>query len=253
MTSHLNDEALSAALDGCGSVADQEHLDRCSDCTGRLDALRKVQQTVGTPVALPLSADVESAVAAALAASPDTTLTQSGWDRHRGGSRTAGRLGAILAVAAAVVVVGAGVVALTRAVGHSSSAKSTSAQSRSLPASPPTTIPIVNGSPSAGPASAGATSTSVTPRPVQLGSFQDIDTLRSALRGLVAQGSSGSTAAAGPAGVCQPRPAPPKVVALVQWRGQAAVVFVYVGNGTSTATVLVMSIQGCGLLTSFPL
>jgi hypothetical protein len=250
MTSHLDDEALSAALDDCGSLRDQAHLNRCPVCAGRLDALKTMSQSVGTPVSMPSPAQVDRAVAAAVRASLGTRLSQPGRNRHNGGGTTSRRFGAILAAAAAVLLVGGGIVALTRAVGHSSSSKTSSAQSRPLPALG-STVPVAG----AASGSAGATSTAAPPGPLplELGAYTDIDTLRSALRGVVAQRTGAATAVSGSAGACQSRPTPPKVIALVQWRGQPAVVFVYDEGGPSPAIAVVMSTQGCGQLISFPL
>jgi hypothetical protein len=250
MTSHLGDEALSAALDECGSVPDQEHLARCPLCAERLDALRTVSKTIGRPVRAPLPAEVDASVAAALAAGVDTRLFQPGRDPHSRGGGGVRRFGAILAAAAAVVLVGGGIVALSRAVGHSSSAKTSSAQSGPLPASGSTTVPIANAS-----GSAGAAPSTVTPGagPPELGAYTDIEGLRSALRGLVAQGNGRLSAGPGPPAACQPRPTPPKLVASVQWRGQPAAVFVYDDGGPSAAIAVVMSIPGCAPLISFPL
>lgn len=64
---HLDDEALSAALDGEASAAGAGHLDRCPDCRARVDHLRSVQALVAT--APPVDpARRERALAAAVAA-----------------------------------------------------------------------------------------------------------------------------------------------------------------------------------------
>ena len=60
---HLDDETLSAALDG-EDVG--PHLAGCGACTARLDELRRVAVLVGAPVSPPPAGAVDAAVAAAL-------------------------------------------------------------------------------------------------------------------------------------------------------------------------------------------
>lgn len=71
-TPHLDDELLSAHLDGepvDGPAFDvAEHLADCPDCRARLGALRRVVAAVGTAVPPPSDEQRQAAVAAALAA-----------------------------------------------------------------------------------------------------------------------------------------------------------------------------------------
>jgi hypothetical protein len=64
---HLDDDQLTALLDGEGSDDDRAHLDTCDHCAGRAEALRTVTALVGAPPRPPARARDE-AVAAALAA-----------------------------------------------------------------------------------------------------------------------------------------------------------------------------------------
>jgi hypothetical protein len=63
---HLDDEALSAVLDGEGAGADAAHVESCDSCSARLGALRDASVLVATPVP-PASDDRrEASIAAAL-------------------------------------------------------------------------------------------------------------------------------------------------------------------------------------------
>jgi hypothetical protein len=64
---HLDDEALSAVLDGEGAAHEAAHVDACDDCGARLEVLRSASLLVRTPVAPAGDAAREAAVAAALA------------------------------------------------------------------------------------------------------------------------------------------------------------------------------------------
>lgn len=69
MSHHLlDDEALSAHLDGEGDAATAEHLASCAICEARLGELRAAAQTVGAAVAPPSDAARNAAVEAAVAA-----------------------------------------------------------------------------------------------------------------------------------------------------------------------------------------
>jgi hypothetical protein len=66
MTRHLDDEALSAALDGAAAGAEEAHLSSCPQCQARLASLAAVARAVGTAVTPRPSADIDAAVAQAL-------------------------------------------------------------------------------------------------------------------------------------------------------------------------------------------
>lgn len=71
MADHLNDDALSAILDG-DEVPGADHTATCASCRGRLDALSAAAAAVGAPPAPPDPGRREAAVAAALAAAGAT-------------------------------------------------------------------------------------------------------------------------------------------------------------------------------------
>lgn len=65
---HLDDEALSAVLDGEADAEESAHADACEACRARLGQLRDASVLVGTPVPAPDPARREAAIAAALGA-----------------------------------------------------------------------------------------------------------------------------------------------------------------------------------------
>jgi hypothetical protein len=66
---HLDDETISAALDGEPIDGDaRAHLDGCASCRARLDAFGRVAAAVGAPVTAPSASARDDAIAAALAA-----------------------------------------------------------------------------------------------------------------------------------------------------------------------------------------
>lgn len=64
-TPHLDDERLSAHLDGEGGEAAAEHLGSCRECTDRLDSLVLVSSCVGSSVTAPPEGVREAALQAA--------------------------------------------------------------------------------------------------------------------------------------------------------------------------------------------
>lgn len=67
-TAHLDDEQLSASLDGEGGPADAAHLASCEACSGRRAELDSVRRAVATPGAGPAAGVADRAVGAALEA-----------------------------------------------------------------------------------------------------------------------------------------------------------------------------------------
>lgn len=63
---HLNDEELSAALDGEGAAGTDAHIASCSRCGARSATLASAQATVATPPPAPTAERRDAAVAAAL-------------------------------------------------------------------------------------------------------------------------------------------------------------------------------------------
>jgi hypothetical protein len=98
---HLDDEALSAVLDGEATPTETAHADGCAPCTARLGELRDASLLVRTPVPVAGDDARDAAVASALAAADVATVTPL---RRRA-------IPAWLAAAAALVVIAVGVVA----------------------------------------------------------------------------------------------------------------------------------------------
>lgn len=73
MTPHLDDEALSALLDGEAAAAEETHVEACPVCTGRLAQLRAVALAVGVAPEPVTDARRDTAIAAALAVLPGTS------------------------------------------------------------------------------------------------------------------------------------------------------------------------------------
>jgi len=67
-TPHLEDEALSAALDGAATGDEESHLASCPQCQAQLASLAAVARAVGAAVAPRPQADIDAAIAEALAA-----------------------------------------------------------------------------------------------------------------------------------------------------------------------------------------
>lgn len=100
---HLDDDALSATLDGEATPAEAAHAGECPTCRARLDVFRAAANAVGSAVGPVDAARREDAIAAALAAVPAST------ESRRGRPPTW-----LYAVAAAVVALAALVPLLTR-------------------------------------------------------------------------------------------------------------------------------------------
>jgi len=97
---HLDDEVLSAVLDGEATPDESAHADACDECGARLAALRDASLLVRTPVEPVGDATRESAIAAALAAAESSNVVPM---RRRRGAPPAW----LAAAAAVVVAVGA--------------------------------------------------------------------------------------------------------------------------------------------------
>jgi hypothetical protein len=145
-SSHLDDETLSAAIDGEATDAEQAHVTACPVCQQRAEAFRTVARAVGGPVPPRQAAEVDAAIQAALdgAVEPESEgALPAAADGQRAPRPAAASVGSlelvparrnprILAVAAALVVIvgGAGLVGV---LSRSSSPAKTSTASR-LPA-----------------------------------------------------------------------------------------------------------------------
>lgn len=91
-TSHLDDDAISAILDGQGSDADLRHLETCERCTERRRRFSAARDLVATPVGL-----FEAAREAQIRRALEVEVPATGRPRRD--------LGSLLRVAAAILVV----------------------------------------------------------------------------------------------------------------------------------------------------
>jgi len=160
-TNHLDDEALSAAIDGEAEAGALVHLATCAACRRRLEALRAAASAVSTPPPLPSPLEVDRAIAAALdaalepaAGSPDS----SGGGRRRATvvARFPRRPAIAALAAAAVIVLAAGITGALRWNGSSS--RSNESVSLARPGPKPFSSA---GAPVAGGASPGAAASGV--------------------------------------------------------------------------------------------
>ncbi|MGH9126071.1 MAG: zf-HC2 domain-containing protein, partial [Acidimicrobiales bacterium] len=63
---HLDDDALSALVDGEATPGDREHLADCPACQAELAALAAVARAIATPGLPPVPGEVDAAIARAL-------------------------------------------------------------------------------------------------------------------------------------------------------------------------------------------
>ena len=271
-TSHLDDEALSAAFDGEATASEQAHLSSCTVCQARLESLAAVARAVGAPVAQRPPGMVDDAIERAVHAAPESESESSrpetsslaspipiGVGRGRSTDQRRGRsprwLGAAAGIAAAVIVVG-GVVALSRnGASHTST--------------------------TAGLAQPSSASTSVAPDVANagdLGDQSDPAALARRVTSAVAQRSGAAAALApefGATTVAGQSAAPrdqlasatcvvpaaaasgvagessPDLVAPLRWRGEPAVVVVFSRPGGLAGAV--MRLADCSVLVVLPL
>jgi hypothetical protein len=257
MNPHLDDEALSAALDGYASNTEQAHLAVCPSCRGQLEGLREVSELIAVPVTPPPADVVSQALATAVAAGPGSAgLVRS--DRHRP------RLGYLVAAAAVVVVVGAGVAAIVRSGSGSSAKTATGSTGRTAlapaPLSTATGGATGDGSPAAGRSPSSSVPIAAGSPTVGLGSYSDAAVLAPVLRRLMAGAPPGAMSA--PAGSpCQevaaaaaqlPRSSVPRLTAGLEWQGQPAVALVYDRGGALGPLAVIVSAPGCAVLNSVP-
>lgn len=164
---HLDDEALSAALDGESTVDQEAHLSTCGHCREELQSLAVVVRAVATPVAPYETAAVDAAIAnalGALAPGVEPTTVRSGdgqlapgLDARRVGARSGAEpvgdpvatpvrrrparwVLAAMGAAATVVLVGGLVAVVGRSGSTSSNGPSTAAPEKAT-VSPSTSVP----------------------------------------------------------------------------------------------------------------
>jgi len=285
---HLDDEALSASLDGEGTSDEQAHVESCPSCRARFDGLRAVALAVGTAVPRRPKQAVDAAIQAALSradeldqadrADPAASIVTASEGTSEGArdglSRRYARL--VLAAAAVVaVVLGAGL--LARASGPGSTSKVASGAARGL--TTPNTAPGQpgeTGKPSQ--AGSGAAIPSAAPgvgsrqgvaagvvRGVSLGDQADPLTLARIVDSQLAAGavSNQSPEVSGAAAVPTPcaeqgaaiggAPGQPLILryaAPVRWRDQDALVLVY-ARPAGGLVGMVIRPQDCAALTTF--
>jgi negative regulator of sigma E activity len=271
---HLDEDRLSALLDGQATRQDLQHVDRCRECTERLAAWQDVAFRLAvdpsTPDAPQRDEAVRAALAAVVAANPAVATSLSSGSspspdpappagarvaplkqRHqRWTTRTrvlvvAGGIAAAIAVAAAAVGVsgsgGGGPGPASNAAG-------------------PTESPVASSLP---PAGAGAAAPRASGPPAglgDLGALQTSSSLVGALQSRLMAGAASSAAgtAPGPAArpPCQAEAAagagvapqtPPQLEATVTYRGESAEAYVFPAGGRWVAAVV--GLPGCGLVT----
>jgi hypothetical protein len=251
MHAHLDDEALSAALDGYASNNEQAHIEACASCRQQLEALREVSERIAGPISPPPADVISRALATAVAAGPGT----AGFGRRH---RQPPRLRYLVAAAAVVVVVGAGVVTIVRSTHSPSSAKATSAGGVASAPAPPSTS-AASGQGSAAQPTSGSLPIAAASPAAGLGAYSDPAVLASDLRHLIAEAQQGSAAAQPGTPPCQPAAAAaarlpvtaaPRLVANLQWRDQPAAVFVYDRGGSPGRVAVILSAPGCAVLSS---
>ncbi|HSS11698.1 MAG TPA: hypothetical protein VLL25_17560 [Acidimicrobiales bacterium] len=260
---HLDDDALSAALDAApSSQSEQAHLNSCPTCQARREQFAAVAGAVGAPVPRRPADEVDAAVQQALGPSGSRAPVPlvAVPTRPRPTSRRSRRwVEAAAGIAAAALLVG-GVAALVRGGSSSRKSATSSAGPASVPAS--TVAPGPTSTAASGPTAAEAG---------DLGEQSDPSQLARLITGrFAAQPPSSSTA--GPA---QPSPGAEtscigralvaaglpgnqegelRFVAPLHWRGQPAVVFVFDRSAPPGGRAgVVMRTTDCAFLTALPL
>lgn len=285
-TEHLDDDALSAAVDGAATAAEMAHLSSCPACQARQASLAAVARAVGAPVPRRSRRQVDEAVALALAAwsageteevssparivaTPATAsrpptpgprpATLEGARHRRGSPRW---LPAAAGIAAAVVILG-GVVAVTRGRSASRSATASGAPTSTVAASAPSVSSsadlgdqsdplvvarLVDGALSRGaaPGAAATPSAAASSAAPGLGSPGPAQTLAPPRSACAGQARDAVGLATAPAGSTSL-----SYVASLRWLGQPAVVVVFSGPGGPSAAV--MKTADCSVLAILPL
>jgi hypothetical protein len=270
MTDHLDDEILSAAIDGEAPAGALDHVASCPTCAGRLGALRMVASALSASTVPTPADEAGRAVTAALDAALSAPAGAGGEGPQTGvlvalRRRPAGL--AVAAAAAAALILAAGI---TGALRHGRSStlpaaeKSVSAPSRFPGGNGAENVPGALGAAPAAPAFGAPVVTGP-----DLGAQSDAATVAGLVRarlnsaapapqsGAVAPSSTDQTLACAPeaAGAAGASPTSPlRLIAPLQWRGQPAVVFVFgqPGSASGLAGVIVRR-SDCGALATLPL
>ena len=253
---HLDDERLSALMDGEAEPTDVAHARSCAECSARVEAWRQaVRLVAAAPVDPPAGvreATIEAALGAVAPAHADAVDDgperaplgpPAGRDRHHRRRRLISHYRPGLAAAAALLIVVGGVSAAVALEGGGSSNKAASGASSASTAS-------------------GATGTSATSAGSGLGSFSGTGPLASRLRSIVSSPAqaapfasnsasvSGSASAAPVAATAPTTPTCPSRAAAaanattpaiyhaaLTYRGDAALVYVFAVDGRDVAVV----------------
>lgn len=243
MTTHLDDIAVSAAVDGEASPNDVDHLKRCPDCQLRLAAFKDAAAAVAVPPSPPPPGQADLSVQHALAdvfdrdSPPSARQEPTVPARHR-------RAPWAIATAAAVIAVAAAVIGLAHNARPGRQPPSQSAGSTQSSARPQQAPAAASGAASIG----------------QLGAFSDPGQLTGALRSALGRnqpnlsGPRGSGASAPPpCAVASAQAAgtttgtPPRLSAALLWQGQPALATVY-QNPDGQLTAAVLATPGCKTL-----
>ncbi|MCU1373328.1 MAG: hypothetical protein JWO68_614 [Actinomycetia bacterium] len=103
---HLDDDALSASLDGEATPAESAHVESCAECRARADELRAAANAIGTPLPAVDGTARDEAIRAALLSLP--TRLESRRARWQPPTWAWGAAAAVLVVAVLVPVLGRG-------------------------------------------------------------------------------------------------------------------------------------------------
>lgn len=239
---HLDDEQLSAGLDGERGPGHQSHLDACARCRSRSGVLAQAAALVGTPPRAPDGPDRERVIAAALAAGPGSGASGGPGTPTRTRRR---RPPPWLLPAAAVVALLAAVVALIPATADDSTDEALTEAG---------TSPDAATESEGGAALRGEEGASGGGEPpADLGAVDDEAGLRAALaasderdadqRGAEVEGPSSCAAALRTA---RPGLGERRTAARLRWQGVPAVVGTY-GTGDG-AVAVVTALDDCRLL-----
>lgn len=261
---HLDDEALSAVLDGEAGAADLDHAESCEECASKLAAWRDAVSLLKAEPA-PAVADARrtEAIEAALAALEAPAVSNLAERRRR---RTAALNRGRLAAAAAAVAAVAGL-----AVGATQLSTGGSPRANTASRAPATTLPqpiagavasgAANGAPpGAGVAVPGSPQSSVASPLADLGNVSAVGQIGRLLRVELgrtpkasAQYSSDQTspACASPArkGAGAPGGSVPVVEATLTYQGRPYLASVFPGMAKGTYVYAVVADPGCSLLT----
>lgn len=261
---HLDDERLSALLDGVAEPSDAAHADGCPECAARLAGWSQARRLVAVAPAVASEGQRDAAVQAALAAFDSSERAGGsgpidlGAARRRRLAGISGGRGAAAAAAAAIVLVAGMAFGLSR-IGHE---HTTATSARSSEAASSTTAKAAAPSPPAGASASqargvGAGPDSASPAQGSLGSFSDMAAL---IQNLRAQAPAARTpnvlynSAMTSLGRCRAPFAAagvsantsPEKVATLEYDGTQAEVFVYAMPHSHI--VVVVNASTCGVL-----